>query len=162
MGGPDEPSALATADEPTSQLTLVSTNPPMLEPSWSASIRPVGPSVPTRTLRRAVFSSVSSTRTRRESSGKRPISLISAATSPLVAWFSKASMPSTTLVVDSTRRLAGPTIRIENCLGSTVGSSSVPRRSNANEAPPAMVAAISTIASGRCRRFRTRVSSVAR
>ena len=157
-GGPLVPRAPARADEPSSQSTSVDASASISGARRAASCRPVGPSAAIRTVSRAVFSSVSSLRIMRSSSGSRPTSDSTARRWPPPACPISDSRPAATCAVDSTRCPGGPTTRSENCRGSAGGSSSVPRSSNRHAPSPATTAAASTVARGRRSRPRTRRS----
>ena len=133
----------------------------------AATSRPVGPSAVMRAITRAVFSSTSSVRMERSSSGSRPTSDMVAAkrlrfSGAAAAWAISASTAAAARAVVSTRCSAGPTRRTENWRGSEGASSSVPSRSSKATETQASSAATPTTVPGRFSRRETRASRPAR
>jgi len=95
IGGPAVPSASVSAERPISQVTSVIGRSASSGSSQFATSRPVGPSISIRARTLAVFSSVSSLRIRRSSSGSRPTSERVAASESPPACASRSSTPAT-------------------------------------------------------------------
>ena len=120
-----------------------------------------------RAITRAVFSSTSSLRMERSSSGSLPTSdMVAAKWLPFpgaaAACAINASTAAAARAVVSTRCSEGPTKRTENCRGSDGASSSVPSRSSSAAATQASSAATATTVPGRSSRRATRASKAAR